>query len=151
MKHLPNHILGRQAEELIGEGQTVKMRFTGASMLPYLRPGADTVLLAPAGGRELKAGMVVFFRYNDHYIVHRIVKRRGDELYIQGDGNLTQYEKIATDEVIAVVEGVIRPGGRETSPLSACARAYWAAWLALRPIRKYILAVYRRTSGRKYR
>lgn len=150
MRLMPNEILGRQAEELIREGQTVRMRFMGHSMMPYLRPGVDTVVLAPVSEGELQPGTIVFFCYNGHYMVHRIVARGDGRLIIQGDGNVKGREEIDAAGAIAVLRSVVRPSGRVASPDSLFARAYWAVWRTLHPLRGYILAAHRRTVGRKY-
>jgi len=86
-------------------------------------------------------GVIVYFRYQNQSILHRIIKRKGDELVIQGDGVVKRQEKVSVADVIGVVRTVIRPSGKPVSTNRWDARVYWKCWWFLRPIRRYLLAI----------
>ena len=73
-------------EKELEEGKTVKIRLKGNSMFPLLRSGRDSVILEKSPAHSLKPMDVVLFRYYGNFILHRIIKREGMRLLLQGDG-----------------------------------------------------------------
>lgn len=130
-----NKVLFSAVEEYIALGQSVLFRVKGTSMRPYLRSERDLVEFAPCDIDQLKKGDIVLFRYHGTYLMHRIRKRKGEKLCIQGDGVLANKEYPLTSDVIAIVRSVIRvaDSGRRTA--IPCASLRWrilsALWLIL--------------------
>lgn len=112
---------------------------TGHSMLPMLRPGRDSVVLAKAG--ELSRGDIPLYRReNGRYVIHRIVKQK-DGAYVCCGDHQYQPEIVRPEQVLAVVVGFTRKGKAR-----ACTqRGYrFYAWLWTHTFfaRRPILAVY---------
>lgn len=115
MKSIPNDIFFTWIESDILEGKSVQFRVKGNSMIPLLRNGRDKVLLSPCRKKELKPMDVVLFKYGGKYVLHRIIKRDGARLYIQGDGSFVAKEECCLDDVVGKVEAIIRPSGNMIS------------------------------------
>ena len=141
MKPIPNTIILEEVEQMISIGNSVELKVKGQSMRPYLRSGKDKIILSPFRPVDLKCGAIVLFRYDHRYVFHRIIKIENENLIIQGDGNKS-CEKALKSDVIGVVRGIVRPGGKTISLPDFSSEVYWRCWRFLRPIRRYLLAVY---------
>ena len=62
----------------------------------------------------------------------------GDALTLMGDGNLQGTEHCTTQDVCGTVIEIQRPGGRARKPGPG------RFWRAIKPLRRYILGIYRR-------
>ena len=133
---LPNEILLGEVAAVLQEGREAVIIPTGNSMLPFIRGGVDRVVLRKKSA--VAVGDVVLARIGDRYILHRVISRKGDALTLMGDGNVRGTEACRTEDVIGTVAEIIRPSGHARTPGKAC------AWRALRPLRRYLLAIYRR-------
>ena len=121
---------------VLREGREAVITPTGSSMLPFIRGGIDRVVLRRM--EDVGVGDIVLTRIEDRYILHRVFAREGNALTLMGDGNVRGRERCSTDDVIGTVTGIIRPGGQERRPGKG------RLWRALRPLRRYLLAIYRR-------
>ena len=102
-------------ETKIAEGKSVKFRVKGNSMYPFLRDGYDLVILEKCSTDSLKPMDVILFRYRGIYILHRIIKRDGVRLLIQGDGVISAIEQCTVDDVVGKVVKVCRSSGKTIS------------------------------------
>ena len=135
-KTLPNEILLGEVAAVLREGREAVIIPTGNSMLPFLHGGRDRVVLCR---RETVAvGDVVLVRIGERYLLHRVIAADGDVLTLMGDGNLAGTEHCSAADVIGTVTEIIRPSGRRVRPGKA------RLWRILRPLRRYLLGVYRR-------
>ena len=89
-------------------------------------------------GYRLKPGDIVLVHTAGRYILHRLIAHDGDALTLMGDGNLQGTESCTTADVVGTVTAVIRPSGREQTPGKG------RLWRILKPLRRYLLAIYRR-------
>ena len=116
----------------------------GTSMLPFIIGDVDSVELVKTDSVEV--GDVILAWINGcRYVIHRVIKVDGDNVQLMGDGNLGGDEHCKMSEVAAKAEYVISPSGRRAylySPWRVRASRFW--W-KIKPIRRWILAVYRRT------
>lgn len=112
MKAIPNDLFFRWVEAEIAEGNPVRFRLKGQSMFPLLRNERDEVVLAPCTEDELRPMDVVLFRYCGNHVLHRILRREGRQLFLQGDGSYVAKETCYTTDVIGKVQQIIRPSGR---------------------------------------
>lgn len=142
MMEISNLEFFREVERLILDGEHVTLRVKGYSMRPWLRDGRGTVILRRHRDEELQVGAIVLFRICDHYILHRIIERKGDVLTLAGDGNYRQTERCYCKSVIAIAESVIKRNG-DIMPCSSRAwRLRSKAWLMLPALlRRIILAL----------
>ena len=135
-KTLPNDVLLGEVAAVLREGREAVIIPTGNSMLPFIRGGRDRVVLCR---RETVAvGDIVLVHIGGQYLLHRVFAADGDALTLMGDGNLAGTERCRVDDVIGSVTEIIRPSGRHVRPGKA------RLWRVLRPIRRYLLGIYRR-------
>ena len=131
-KTLPNEIMLEDAAALLCEGREVSFTPLGASMLPFIRGGRDTVTLRKLA--EVNVGDIVLARLaGKRYVMHRVIGRDGDNLTLMGDGNLRGVESCTVDDVLGTVVliGSRKPGSGKI-------------WRMLKPLRRIILGIYRR-------
>jgi len=135
---LPNEILLGEVAAILQEGREAVIIPTGNSMLPFIRGGVDRVVLRRQEG--VAVGDIVLVKIGERYILHRVIAREGDALTLMGDGNIRGTEACRTGDVIGTVAEIIRPSGRVRIPGRA------RLWRMLKPIRRYLLALWRRLS-----
>lgn len=112
MLTFPNDQFFSVVEKEISRGNSVQLRVKGYSMYPLLRDKKDGVILNPCTLDELEVMDVILFKYNGRYILHRIIKIEGSELYMRGDGSFKAIEHCSRTDVIAKVGAIVRPHGR---------------------------------------
>lgn len=135
---IPNEILLGEVAAVLREGREAIIMPTGNSMLPFIHSGRDRVVLSARP--EVAVGDIVLVRIGEHYILHRIIAVSGDALTLMGDGNLVGTEHCTVADVLGTVTEIIRPSGRHILPGKG------RLWCALKPVRRYLLAIYRRLS-----
>jgi hypothetical protein len=137
-RSLPNDVLLGEVAAVLNEGREAVIIPTGNSMLPFIRGGVDRVVLRRQEG--VAVGDIVLVKIGERYILHRVIAREGDALTLMGDGNVRGTESCRTENVIGTVAEIIRPSGRVRIPGRA------RLWRMLKPIRRYLLALWRRLS-----
>ena len=144
-KYLDNSVLVPELGRLVGEGRAVTLMVRGNSMLPFLADGRDAVTLRRCRPDRLSVGDVVMVRTTDgRTVLHRIIRREGNRLHLQGDGNVYQTEEAMVEEVWAVVSEVTRKG-RRYRVNGMVWRGYSWIWRRLGVFgRRCVLALYRR-------
>ena len=116
----------------------------GTSMLPFIIGDVDSVELVKPG--LIEVGDVVLAWINgSRYVIHRVIKIDGANLQLMGDGNLGGDERCKMSEVAAKAEYVISPNGRRAYLYSPWRVRASRLWWKIKPLRRYILAIYRRT------
>lgn len=141
MKSIPNDFFFAWVEEEIAAGHSVRFRLKGQSMFPLLRNGRDEVKLYPCTQEELKPMDVVLFRYRDKHVLHRIIRREGNNLLIQGDGSYYASEQCTTADVVGIVKEIYRPSGKMISVDSWQWRLSGRLWRSLGILRRPTLRV----------
>ena len=90
----------------------------GVSMLPTLIEATDSVRLVPSDGIALKKyDIPLYTRRDGSLVLHRIIGRRKDGVWIIRGDNCLKKEYIPPERIIAVAEGYYRDG--EYHPFSA--------------------------------
>lgn len=139
---VPNEVLLNEASLLLAQGQLVQLRVKGNSMLPFIRGDRDLVVLQPV--RQLKQGDIVLAQLPaGTYVLHRIVKIREKHILLMGDGNLMQREQCLPSDIKGKAIQVITHR-KKISCTSLSFRFKGYIWVTLLPIRRYLLAIYRR-------
>lgn len=133
---LPNDILLSRAEAFLNEGREVVIRAKGSSMLPFIHGDRDSVVLKKCD--DLSVGDIVLVRLPGRYVMHRIISISQDIFVMMGDGNVTGTEVFRRGDVLGKVIWIVREDGRHIKPGNG------RLWRKLLPIRRYLLAVYRR-------
>ena len=121
-------------KETLSEGRTVNFYPRGISMLPMLRQGVDSVVLAPVTAKLKKYDIPLYVRENGHYILHRIVKVGKEEYVCIGDNQFEKEYGVGADSVIGVVSEFVR-NGKKHSVNELGYKTYCRIWHYSRPIR----------------
>ena len=131
-----------EACRLVREGVNVTLPVKGRSMLPFIIGGKESVILHRPGLIDV-GDVVLAWVDGCRYVVHRIIRIDGDNVTLMGDGNLTT-EHCALDDIKAIATHVV-DAKDNTHYLYNRWRMFGAkVWYWLRPIRRYLLAIYRR-------
>lgn len=137
----PEEAAGILKEEF-ASGRAVLLTVTGSSMGPLLRHLRDQVILTAPWVRKPRRGEIVFFRREDGSLVlHRILKEKKDGSYVMNGDAQTWTEEIRRDQILAVVEAVVRKG-RYISCDGGGYRLAVALWRFLMPARGTLSALY---------
>jgi len=143
MRTIDNRLFFDEVAEQLTLGYTVRIRARGNSMLPFIRDGRDVLVLEHPGERDFAQGEMLLTQLDDgRYVIHRVVKVKGDQLRLRGDGNLKIYETCSRAEVMARVTEVVR--GRNIVQGSRRWNAYRFLWPSHPFLRRVGLAIYRR-------
>lgn len=138
---IENDILIPELARLLNEGKEVRFTPSGVSMRPFIEGDKDSVILAPMN-RAPQRGDILLAQVQTlcgrtTYVLHRLIRIEGQDLILQGDGNLSGEERCNTADIIGIVTRIENPKGRR-KPLT---RGF--IWYGLRPLRKYLLKIYR--------
>lgn len=132
-----------EAIRLVKEGVSVTLPVNGNSMLPYIIGGKESVILQEP--TYPKVGDVVLAWVEDRrYVVHRIIKLDYDRVTLMGDGNVKGTEHCLLKDVKARVTHVVSADNKKRDLYSRWRVRAAKLWYWLRPIRRYLLAIYRR-------
>lgn len=135
-KVVANELMLEEAAQLMNEGREVSFTPLGSSMLPFIRGGKDSVTLSKCGPSEV--GDIALVRLpGPRYVLHRIVEVKDGRITLMGDGNIAGTEQCGEGDVLGKVTSINR-GRRTVIPGKA------RLWRSLKPIRRYLLAIYRR-------
>lgn len=132
-----------EAIRLVDDGVFVTLPVNGTSMLPFIIGGKERVVLGQP--TSFAVGDVVLAWVDGYrYVVHRILSIDGDYVVLMGDGNIRGVEHCLRKDVRARVSHVVDVKGRRYDlycPWRICASRLWTA---LRPIRRYLLFIFKR-------
>lgn len=133
-------------ESVVSSGSDAVLCITGNSMLPLWRDRHNSVLLTACDVDKLKVGDIPLYRReNGQYVLHRIIKVNEDSFDLLGDAQWIVEKELPKKSVIAVAKGYYTEKGKYISCDSKKHKRYFAVWSFLLPIRRWILAIYRRT------
>lgn len=134
----------QEAVRLVQDGVSVTFPVKGRSMLPFIFGGRESVILQKPG--SLQRGQVVLAQVSpDRYVVHRIIKAEPDRITLMGDGNICGTEICTPANVLAVATHVVDEKGKRRTLESKGQMFKARVWYVIRPLRRIILAVLRRT------
>lgn len=127
-------------KESLKTGSNVKLTISGNSMFPTLVHRRDAVELeAVKPEDEIKKHDVVFYqRENGRYVLHRVLKKEGNNLVIAGDGEMEKEYGITCDMIFARMCAFTRKG-KYISVNNPFYRIYVNLWHALFKQRYFIL------------
>lgn len=141
---METNVMMKEIRQLISEGKTVTITAKGHSMNPFIRHLKDQVTLGPWRNEDIRKGSAVLVLTDKgDYVLHRIVKRTGNALTLEGDGNVGLNENSCTDKVIGILYSVTR-NGRIYPTDGFVWRTYSLLWSIIRPIKRYPLHIWRR-------
>lgn len=138
-------ILVKEAIALLEEGRRVVLPVKGTSMHPFIISGRDSIELVSPSEPLKEYDVVWAWVDGSHYVIHRIIAIDGDKVSLMGDGNSNGVEHCRTDEVMALAEYVIAPNGKRRYLYTKTRLGFARLWRRLLPVRRWLLAIYRRT------
>ena len=129
--------------------ERVTLPVNGHSMLPFVVGWRDCVILQKPVHPKV-GDVVVAWVEGRRYVLHRIIRIDGERVTLMGDGNLNIMETCTLSNVKALATHVVDVKGKAHDLYSGWRR--WAArvWWYVRPVRRYLLAIYRRTNNIHY-
>ena len=138
-----NAVIIPEIIKLIEEGHTVTLRLKGYSMRPFLEDSRDKALLTrpnnPKVGDPVLAEIAPL-----HFVLHRIISIDRQDVVLRGDGNLAN-ETCKLSDIKGAVIGFYRKGRDKLDRTDGWKwKTYSWIWTHLYPIRRYLLAFYRR-------
>ena len=128
---------------LVEEGHEVSILVSGSSMSPFLIHLRDTIYFKKPD-RPLRAGDMVFYqRDSGQYVMHRILRVRGDAYDIIGDAQIEVERGVRRDQIFAVITR-IRRKGKLIGPGDFWWTFFARVWTKLIPLRPLIARAYAR-------
>lgn len=138
-------MIDAQFDELLKNNQPVIRVITGYSMYPTLINHKDVVVIEPLK-RSLKVNDVVLYKSSkeDVYILHRIMRIKGDKLVIRGDNN-NFYERCYTKkDVLGIMTGFYKDDKYIDCETDKAYKLYvWLRRLTFYPRAFFIKPIYR--------
>lgn len=132
-----------EAVRLVADGVSVTLPVDGRSMLPFIIGGRESVILqkpvAPSVG-----DVVLAWVEDCRYVVHRVIRITGENVTLMGDGNIALTEHCTLADIKAIATHVVDAQGKTHEIDNWWRRQGARLWFLLRPIRRYLLAIYRR-------
>ena len=129
--------------KMLNERHTVTLRLRGFSMRPFLEDGRDKALLTKPVTIE-KGDAVLAEVTPGHYVLHRIISIKGENVVLRGDGNI-EVERCSLADIKGFAIGFYRKGRTKLDRTNGLKwRVYSLVWTTLFPLRRYLLAFYRR-------
>ncbi|MBR4130266.1 MAG: S24/S26 family peptidase [Bacteroidaceae bacterium] len=139
-KELPNDAWLGEVSQMLREGKPYAIFVKGYSMRPFIEHTRDRVFLEKRDSYEVGDAVLAQIAPG-HYVLHRIIEKNGDNLTLQGDGNIKGVERCLVQDVSGVVTKYIRPNRTISADDPKLIRRI-KLWRKLRPIRKYLLFIY---------
>ena len=141
---MTDELIIQEAVRLVQDGVSVTFPVKGRSMLPFIFGGRESVILQKPD--SLQRGQVVLAEVGpDRYVVHRIIKIEPDRITLMGDGNICGTESCTPSNVLAIATHVVDEKGKRRTLESKGQMFKAKVWYRIRPLRRIILAVLRRT------
>ncbi len=132
-----------EAIRLVREGVSVTLPVNGNSMLPFIIGGRESVILKRAGLIE-EGDVLLAWVDGCRYVIHRVIRIEVDHLTLMGDGNLMGTEHCTVSDIRAIVTHVVDEKGKIRDINSKWRRRAAKVWFWLHPVRRILLAIYRR-------
>ena len=140
---MTDEIIIHEAIRLVDEGVSVTFPVKGYSMLPFIIGSRESVILQRP--LTVRLGDVVLAWVDDcRYVVHRVIGIEGERVILMGDGNIVGVEHCLLSDVKALATHVVDAKGRKHDLYAPWRQRASRLWWQMRPVRRYILAIYRR-------
>ena len=140
---MTDEIIIHEAIRLVDEGVSVTFPVKGYSMLPFIIGGRESVILQKPLTVRL-GDVVLAWVDNCRYVVHRVMSIEGERVILMGDGNIVGVEHCLLSDVKALATHVVDAKGRKHDLYAPWRQRASRLWWQMRPVRRYILAIYRR-------
>lgn len=112
-RQVDNLMLMGWIEQELRMGHTAVLRVRGGSMYPFLRDNRDLVTLRAFAVEGDAVGKIVLFRYEDRYLLHRVIKKESTNYYLRGDNNWSFHLETCREEDIRGIVVKVKRNGYE--------------------------------------
>lgn len=130
---IANNIFFKEVNEYLTKGKDVLFTINGNSMLPFLAHG-DKVIICPIHKHGFTYGRILLAKSEYGYVLHRLVWKNRKNIWLAGDNNLVQLEKISRKDVLGTVKyKVIKEMNSDVHTFPKIILAF--IWFFLRPFR----------------
>ena len=144
MNKISDNEIIQNAVQLVNEGMRVTFPVKGYSMLPFIIGGVESVDLVKP--ENLRVGHIVLaWVEQQRYVVHRIIQIEGERVTLMGDGNIAGVEHCLLSDVAALAINVVDAKDVHHPLYAPWRDQAQKLWWRLLPIRRWILAIYKRT------
>jgi len=128
---------------LMQEGYQLKICPAGGSMIPFLVGGRDEAVLSlPDENFRFRVGDIILYRIEDGiYVLHRITRIHGPDIYTLGDAQTKIYGPIKREDIIAYADYIIRKG-KKIPRSNPRYRILATIWRWIRPYRRKVMDAY---------
>jgi hypothetical protein len=126
------------AAEVLDRFGEVRLRVTGSSMLPSVRPG-DVLTIRRCVMSAVESGAIVLFTRDGRLFAHRVVARRNTHLITSGDALEWQDPPVRPDQLLGRVVTLTRNGRRHEPPSLTIGRRIAAAVVRRSPRARWLL------------
>lgn len=130
---IPNDIFFKEVNDILNKKEDVWISVSGNSMRPFLSH-QDKVLLSYPSSEKLTFGKIILAKYARGYVLHRLLWKNKDTIWLVGDNNLIQTEKINKGNILGYVK-YAEINGKHININSASNIFLAAIWFLLRPLR----------------
>lgn len=120
-------------EQLQQDGYILSLS-AGASMRPMLTQRTEQLLIEKLSDDPKVNDVVLFKRRNGKYVLHRIVRRCGENYLIRGD-NCYDKEIVYSDQIIGILKGFYRRSKYIDCGANRTYLCYVAIWRITYPVR----------------
>jgi len=121
-------------------GQRVRMTANGSSMLPFIHDG-DIVELEPISASPKIGDIVLAQNPGGGYVVHRVVRARGESFYLRGDAQTCSEGPLAPENMLGkVIQSEHR--GRVRNHARGIWRILGLAWVKIHPAGFYLFRLF---------
>ncbi len=130
-------------EQLLRDGNTIRIKPRGYSMYPVFVPGRDEAIVEPVEERKLRRGDVVLYRRDPHVefggilVLHRIWKVSENGFFLVGDNQKEIEGPLRRDQIKGIMVAMVR-NGKDISANNMGYRLLTGIWLWFRPLRPVI-------------
>ena len=138
-----NQLIG-EVKKLLKTFPSVVLPVKGTSMLPFIIGSKESVELV-RWEKDFQIGDIVLAWTKDYYVIHRIIKINGNDYTLMGDGNIIGTESCKRSDIVAKAEYVVDKHGNKHYLYTPRRCQASRLWNKLKPVRRWILAIYRRT------
>lgn len=125
-------------EELLDKDGYLVYTNIGYSMMPLLRQKKDIIEIRPKPQKRCQKYDVVFYKRNNSYILHRILKVLPEGYIIAGDHNTFIETDVTDDMILGIMTRVIRDG-KSITPDNFWYKVYVHLWCDAYPVRMKII------------
>ena len=124
-------------EQLLRDGNIIRIKPRGYSMYPLFIPGWDEALIQQVPVSSLRRNDVILYRRDQSILVlHRIAKITPEGFFLVGDNQSELEGPLREDQIRGKLVAFVRKG-KETSvtnPFHRLLSSFWLRMLPLRPL-----------------